>query len=291
MWISLSLLSAFGQALAWALKKKTLEVPGINNTIGIVAYLAAGLVLFMAYGAVNGAVMPPVSERFVSSVLLIIFLNVLASWCAYRALDLAPLSMLMPFVALSSLGLVPVEYVVRGVLPNAMQIIGITSLVVGAIIFSARHFGKIPTKALAYFSVTITCYAIGPAFMAVAVDESGSALFSAALFHLGISIGFVPLALLARETKTVQALRREGHLVRIMLLVVLTGIVIAVFENGPNTLAMAYAKASEVMAVKRTMPFFALILGIIMFHERVNRRHVVGTFFLVAGAMLIVWFK
>lgn len=46
-WIFLSLLSAFGQAFGWALKKKSLENKGVNNTLGLVSFLVAGSMLIV----------------------------------------------------------------------------------------------------------------------------------------------------------------------------------------------------------------------------------------------------
>jgi drug/metabolite transporter (DMT)-like permease len=72
---------------------------------------------------------------------------------------------------------------------------------------------------------------------------------------------------------------------------VLAGIVIAMIENGPVAIALENATASEVFALKRTMPFFALLLGMFMFNEKITRRHVLGTVFLIIGSILIVWFQ
>ncbi len=291
-WAFLSILSGFGQALGWALKKKTLENKGVNNTLGFVSFLTAGVLLIFMWGIKSGWVFPAMSERFISASLIVIILNVVAVWAGYRALDKAALSMLMPFVALTSLAIIPVEYLLRGVLPTTLQVVGITVVVVGAILFASKELPKKEAfTAIGYFAVTILCYSITSPFMAVAVEASGSGLFSAAVFHLGIAIGFLPLVFLINEGVTVQALRLRGEWKKVLLLMVIAGSVVALLENGPATVALESAKASEVFALKRTMPFFALILGIMMFNERVTKRHVIGTTLLVLGSMLIVWFR
>lgn len=291
MWVALSLLSAFGQALGWALKKKTLENKGVNNTLAAVSSMVAGVLLFAIYGVLNHWTYPPQSDAFVRAIFEIVFLNFAASWCAYRALDIAPLSFLMPFIALSSLGLVPVEYVLRGVLPNKLQALGIFIVVGGAILFSLRRVDKVPVRAVAYFSVTVLCYAIAPAFGAVAVHECGSGLLSAACFMSGVALAFIPLILHSGEWRVLRTLRQSGDLGSVLSLMALVGVVAALFENGPNSTAMQYANASEVMAVKRTMPFFALVLGMMMFKETITRRHVLATAFLVVGSAMVVWYR
>lgn len=291
-WIFLSLLSALGQAFGWALKKKTLENKGVNNTLGLVSFLSAGIILTFLWGVPNDWILPAVTGRFVFATAVIVVLNIVAVWAGYRALDKAAFSTLMPFVALTSLAIIPIEYTLRGVLPNALQVVGIAVVVAGAILFTAK---KLPEKealaAAGYFAVTILCYSVTTPFMAVAVDESGSGLFSAAVFHLGIAVGFIPLLLLAREGASVQVLQSSGEWRKVLFLMVLAGAVIAFLENGPATVALETAKASEVFALKRTMPFFALVLGIMMFGEKITKRHIVGTALLVLGSAMIVWFR
>lgn len=290
-WITLSLLSAFGQALGWALKKKTLDNQGINNTLGLVSFLVAGLILAV-FWELSSETWPEITARFVWAALVIIVLNIVAVWTAYRALDKAALSQLMPFISLTALTIVPIEYLLRGVVPHALQIVGIAVVVIGTFAFTAQ---KRPTKesltVAGYFAVTLLCYSITSSLAAVAVDESGSGLFSAAVFHLGIALGFVPLVIVTGERVALRTLQTKQKLGTVLLLMAVAGAVIALLENGPATVALQYASAAEVFSLKRTMPFFAMILGIFMFQEKVTLRHLVGTTLLVAGSILIVAFR
>lgn len=291
-WIFLSLLSAFGQAFGWALKKKALKNKGVNNTLGIVSFLVAGVILAFLWGMKNDWVLPVITRSFLFATTVVIALNVVAVWAGYRALDKAALSALMPFMAVTSLAIVPIEYLLRGVLPSGWQTVGIALIVTGAILFAAKKLpGRETLAAAGYFTLTLLCYSVTSPFMAVAVDASGSGLFAAAIFHLGIAVGFVPLLMLSEENVAVRKLRANGEWKRIVLLMVFAGGVVALLENGPATVALETAKASEVFALKRTMPLFALILGTMMFQERVTKRHIIGTTFLVLGSLMIIWFR
>ena len=138
-WVLLSILSAFGQALGWALKKKTLENKGINNTLGALSFFAAGAILALLWGlSSDDWMVPQMTVRFVMASLVVIGMNIFAVWAAYRALDKAALSMLMPFMALTALAIVPVEYFLRGTMPNVWQICGIAVVVCGAVVFAAK---------------------------------------------------------------------------------------------------------------------------------------------------------
>lgn len=292
MWALLSLLSAFGQALGWALKKKSLQSAGVNNLLACVASLTSGLLLLPLHVLFNGWNFPSITQSFVTATLAVILANITAAWAAYRALDRAPLSLLMPFIAVSSIIMVPLEYVLRGILPNPFQLLGIALVVSGAFFLLAqqRH-NKVNLQALALFSVTVLCFSLAPPFMAIAVRETQSPFFTAALMHAGITLGFIPFVILARENKAVRALKASGQWTKTFLLMIAAGAVTALLENGPASVALLSASASEVFALKRTMPLFALILGIVLFHEKVTKRHLAGTLLVITGSILVVAFQ
>lgn len=290
-WIFLSLLGAFGQALGWAIKKRSLENLGVNNTLGFVSYATAGIVLY-AMLMVSGDMPSTLSAKFWWATGGIIVLNVIALWTAYRALDKEALSTLMPYIALTAVLIVPIEFGLRGILPAVPQIIGVCVVVVGAIVFSRTQTLKPGwVRTAKYFGITLLCYSITSPLMGVAVNESGSGIFSAFVMHAGISVGFIPLLLMTREDAALKQLQTNGRIRSVILLMVASGLVTALLENGPITIALETGSASEVFALKRVMPFFALVLGVIMFKERIGRRHIVGTVLLVIGSFLIVWFR
>lgn len=291
-WVFLSILGAFGQALGWGLKKKALNKSGINNVTGLVGYSVAGAMLILLYFILEKNTVLHLTTTFWIATFFIIVLNILAIWTGYRAIDRGDLSTLMPFMSLTALAIVPIEYLLRGTLPTPYQLFGMVIVVLGAIITVAKNK---PTKEAlivgGYFAVTLICYSITSPLMGVAVNESGSGLYSAAIIHLGIAFGFIPLIFSFQEMGTVHDLKRAGKWWQLFLWMVLAGIVIAILENGPITVALENATASEVFALKRTMPFFALLLGMFMFEEKITRHHIFGTILLIIGSVLIVWFQ
>lgn len=292
MFALLSLLGAFGQALALAIKKRALNNLGINNTLALVAFSTAGFILLIAWGVTSDFVLPQITVRFVTASAAVIALNVLASWSGYKALDQSALSKITPFTAVSSLLIVPVEFFLRGVIPALPQLIGIAIVVAGAIVFSANErLTPENSKPIQYFLITLICFAIASPYMSVMVEESQSGLFSAMVAHIGIAIGFIPLFFASRESGRLAQLKREGKWGRVVSLMIVSGVIVALLENGPINIALESANASEVFALKRTMPFFALVLAVIFFNERITKKNIIGTFLLVIGSALIVYFK
>ncbi|MFZ2187750.1 MAG: EamA family transporter [Candidatus Moraniibacteriota bacterium] len=291
-WALLSILGAFGQALSWGLKKKALDKSGVNNITGLVGYAVAGGTLVLLYLILEKGETVHLTTTFWIATFFIVALNVLAAWTGYRALDKGALSVLMPFMSLTALAIVPIEYLLRHTVPTTHQLWGMAIVVLGAIIVMAKEKPTKDALAMAgYFSVTLICYSVASPLMGVAVNESGSGLYAAAVAHLGIAFGFIPLVFFSRESETMRELKRQGRWSRLFLWMILAGITIAVFENGPINVALENATASEVFALKRTMPFFALILGTLMFHEKITRRHMLGTALLVVGSILIILFR
>lgn len=291
MWIFLSLLAAFGQAFAWALKKRALTIEGVNNSIAAFSFLVAGILLSLVFLFSNES-LPALDASLWWATLWIVLANIVAVWAAYRALDKAAFSRLMPFVSVTALLIIPLEYLFRGTVPTLLQIVGMAVVVLGTFFFSQKtHPGKTNWVVVGYFSLTLLAYSLASTLMGVAVTASGSGLFTAAVLHIGIALGFLPLLLVTKEVSKLKALHLNGELNKLFPLLLLTGSVIAFLENGPATLALENASASEVFALKRTMPFFALILGFYMFHEKIEKKHIFATLLLVLGSFCIVYFR
>lgn len=291
-WVFLSILSAFGQAFGWALKKRSLQNRGLNNTLGLVSYLVAGIILLLWWGIATDWLIPPMSERFIWASGAIIYLNIVAVWTAYRALDRGMFSFLMPFIALTAILIVPIEYFLRGMIPSGAQVLGIFIVVAGAIVMTFRGLPEgITIRLVLYFSITVFCYAFSSVFGSIAIQASGDGLFSAVIYHFGIALGFLLMTLFSSERATLRGLHVNGQLRNTIFFMAFAGIVIALLENGPSSLALEQANASEVFALKRTMPLFALILGISLFHEKVTRWHILGIVLLIIGSGFVVWYK
>lgn len=291
-WILFSLLGALGQALGTTYKKKSLTIPGLNNTLGLVAYAVAGTCLFLLWGLSRSFAFPIISQVFVLAAFITILLNVVASWCMYRVLDVSDISKLLPFMSLTALLMVPIEYFLRGVFPNGMQILGMILVVLGGIIFAGKGRPSLSTiRAAKYFGVTLLCYSITSPYMAVMQEESREPLFSGAVMHLGMAIGFIPLVIWSKEKNMVLTLHASGNWGKVFRTMCIAGLIVAFLENGPIFMALETANASEVFALKRTMPIFALLLGNHFFNEKVLKKHVFAAVLMVIGSMAVVWFK
>ena len=288
----LSLFSAFGQAFSWALRKKALREKGLGNTLGLVSFLVSSLILFGVNAGVNGLTPPALSDKFIIFALLNIVIHVLAIWAGHRALERANYSLLLPFMSLSALMVIPIEYFLSALLPNTFQVFGVMIVVAGAILVAAKRFpDKSVCHGVGYFLLTVIGYSVLPVLNRICILETNNPYFTMGTIMLGISIGFLFLIYVEKEAKQIKSIIQRRIWKRIVLSMVVVGAATVVFGLLPTALALMKASATEVTALKRTMPLFALLLGFIMFREKITVRHVFGTLLLVIGCLLVVWFK
>ncbi len=289
MWILLSLCGALGQAASMALKKKSLQVPGINNVIGFVSFLVAGIIFALIQFGMEGSLWyPDLSVRFWHAMLWYAGLNVLAVYFMYKALDLTNFSVLTPFMALTSLSMIIPPAIFLNEFPSGIAIIGIIIVVIGSITISKKgkgHSDKPTMQGMKYFLVTIGCYTFAPTAAKIAIGESNP-IFSSMVVHLLISFGFLLMIFLFREKKMLGRVFADNKL---LLVVALAG-ALTVVENGCINVALQTDLVANVFAVKRVMPIFGLIIGLIFFKEKLTKRIVLSAIIMIAGAVLITLF-
>ena len=120
----------------------------------------------------------------------------------------------------------------------------------------------------------------------VAIRES-SALFASFLGHLLVGAGFLGTVVLCGESSRLTRLFRDREL-RAFLLGILAAGSLIVLENGCINAALAEATVASVMAIKRMMPLFAFVIGLVYFRERTELpKKLASTSLMIAGAILV----
>lgn len=70
-WILLAFLGAIFQAVESGIKKKALQVKGMNNVVAVVAFLTAGILFALAYFLQAGTLLPVHGLSMVFGVVLL----------------------------------------------------------------------------------------------------------------------------------------------------------------------------------------------------------------------------
>ena len=298
MWIGFALLGAFCQALCAAIKKKSLQTPGMNNVIGFVSFSVAGIVFGIVHWTHTGSLWhDDLSLRFWMGMAGYAGLNILAAWFMYRALDLAEFNHLMPFMTLTSVAVIIPPMFILGEVPSLFGLLGIVIVAAGAFLMNwhketlwadpdAADRKKRNHQGFRYFLVTACCFVFAPTAAKEAIQGS-SVLFASFLVHVLMGLGFLGIIVFCGETARLESVFKDRTMRKFLAVVMLTGLVI-VLENGGINAALDVAPVASVMAVKRLMPLFAFVFGYFYFREHNNlRKKLLATVLMIAGAVLL----
>jgi len=293
--IILSIFGAFFQALGSAIKKKSLQFSGMNNIIAFFTFMVASLIFACAYFLTGESLgSSNLSIRFWQAIFWSVGLNIVAVWFMFRALDLAEFSYLMPFMTLTGILMVVPPIFIFGEIPTLPTFFGIILVVSGAFVMNFKRNiikdSKIVLeknqKGLIYFLVTALCYVITPTVGKMAIEES-SVLFASLTIHLLSGLGFLILIIFLKESGRIKEVLIKSELRPLLLAVIMAGFIMAV-ENGSINAALKTEPVASVMAIKRSMPFFAFLIGVFYFKEKSDlKKKILATILMVAGAVLV----
>lgn len=301
MWILLSVIGAFSQALGMAVTKKALKIEGVKNFIAATSFLLGGVFLSFVY-LYNGKTIWPeggLTANFWFWMFWTVLLNLISVYFLYKALQLAELNYLMPFMTLTSLSIVIPPIILLKEIPSPLGFLGILLITAGAFAIDYRRKKEDLTQedrkieknnrlGKLYFIGTAFCYTISPTTTKLAIIES-SGLFVAfaMLFLLGAS--FLIIMFLFREDKKIKVVMRglgKNTKIKFFTALLILGATVA-FSNWAINVAMEITKVSYVMSIKRTMPLFAFLIGYFYFKEKKDlARKIIATVLMVAGAVL-----
>lgn len=274
----------------------------MNNFIGFSAFTFAGIILgvVLLFTINDSSFLIKDNLKFWEGIIATVVLNVIANYSLYKALDLTELSYLMPFFAFISLSvIIPPIFLFREI-PSFQAIAGIILVIAGAILIDYRKKKdndedidkeKIRNnrKGKLLFIVTAVCWTFSTPMTKVAV-LAGSPILVSALVNFLCGISFILLIYLFKDYEKIKNTLsnfKNSEKRNFIIAVLLAGIAIAIQIVSINT-ALKYAPVSYVIAIKRIMPVFAFLIGLIYFKERTNiSKKLIATIIMVIGAIIV----
>jgi uncharacterized membrane protein len=121
-------------AMAWRVANGS--IPGIRDAgplFGVAAWQTAPVPSFLVY------------------LVLDVGLITIIMWLYFRALQISPMSLCIPFLAFTPVFLIPSGYVMLGELPQAIKLLGVVLIVVGSLVMHRKLFAEgwmAPVKAV-----------------------------------------------------------------------------------------------------------------------------------------------
>src|SRR3989339_85596 len=285
MWFLYAITSAFGQATRFATSKKlTKNFSSIVVTWQMIAISIPFVLLFTWQYA--GSI-PLRDPKFIIITLIASLCFTIGSLLMTKALEISPMSATVPFLALTPLPAILIEFLILGTVPTIYGTIGIIIVVIGSYMLneSERKYGFWePIKAIKkekgsiYAIITAFIFALGGILDKYMINIAGAMPY---LLMWTISCTLTSTILLIFDKKPIKILDQK-NLKWIFLLGFLS-----IATNISYNLAASLTNASYALAIKRTSAIFSVLIGWLIFKELKIRDRMLGAIIMVLGVTMI----
>lgn len=277
---------AFFAASADALSKKSL----LESNEYLIAWVRIGfagpfLLLLLPFIEI-----PRIDIHFFVAILILLPLETIALILYMKAIKISPLSITLPFLALSPIFMIFTSNLILGERLDKFGMAGIVLTAVGAYLLNVRTTRKgilEPFKAIRrergslYMIIVAFIYSITSNLGKMAVLHS-SPLFFAATYLPILSVLFFPILVWKNQGKMKQLFSHAT-------LFGLIGFAIAL-ATITHFLAVNLAEVAYVISVKRMSLLFGIMYGAFWFKETNVMERLIGGFVMILGVIIItVW--
>lgn len=283
-WVFYALITAFSLATADAISKKAM---GRSNEY-VIAWVREGYALpFLALVFFFIAI-PSLDRTFWLSLLLMIPLEIVAIILYVKAIKLSPLSLTIPFLAVSPVFIILIAFILLGELPDRSGLLGILLIVSGAYLLNIRTTREDllgPIRAIRrergslLMIIVALIYSVTATLGKVAVQHSSPIFFG---FFYPFLLTLILSVILWRKGLLPEVLSRPKTFLAIG---VFTAIMILTHFKAISMTDVAY-----MISVKRASLVFSVIYGKILFNEENIRERLTGSMLMIAGMVSITIF-
>jgi len=282
MWIPLAVVTAvaFGASSSYA-KALSRRVHVTVVTWAMIAFTVPWTLLLLARQGV-----PDVGAGFFAPAAASVALNMIAVTLQVRALSVSPLSLTVPFLAFTPVFMIGTGWVVLGETPDARGVAGILLIAIGAYSINLEKLrGGIlgPIRAVAtepgsrLMLLVALIWSVSATFDKAAVLESSPAFYAAA-FSAAFGVIYSPALVWGLRRKPAP----RGTLPRLALLGGIAAVMIVC-----QYVAIQFALASYVIALKRAGMLVSVLLGRFLFGERRLGVRLAGAALMTAGVLVL----
>ncbi|MFN3533566.1 MAG: EamA family transporter [Candidatus Brocadia sp.] len=285
-WFLLSLFCAFFTASADALCKKSL----VESDEYLIAWVRVGfatpfLLLLLPFVGI-----PKLDIHFFLVILILFPLETIALILYMKAIKISPLSITLPFLALSPIFMIFTSNLILGERLDGFGIMGIVLTAIGAYLLNVKTTRKgilEPFKAIGrergsvYMIIVAFIYSITSNLGKMAILHSSPLFFTATYLPILAAILF-PVLVWKNHGK-IKQLFSHGTLFNLI------GLAIA-FATITHFLAVNIAEVPYVISVKRMSLLFGIIYGAIWFKETNIMERLIGGVVMIVGVVIITLF-
>jgi len=286
LWIALAFLSAFTLATSDALTKKALAYSNeyLTALFRLLFSLPFLLVLWIFIPA------PKLNSDFYKAFAFALPLEIIALVWYIKALRISPLSLTLPFLAITPVFLIFTSYIIVGEKVSLWGSIGIIFLAFGSYTMNIHEMRRgiiEPFKAIQKEKGSVLMmgvaliYSITASLGKVAVENS-SPLFFGITYYIVLTAFFAPFALWMGRSD-LKGFISEKRFIDLLLPGFFSAIMVA-----SHMLAISLAKVAYVISVKRTSLIIGVIYGYLFFREKNIKERLLGAALMFIGFVIIV---
>ena len=284
LWILFAFITAFALSTADALSKRALA----QSNEYVIAWVREGYALPFIAIAFFFIPIPNLDTTFWISVLILLPLEITALILYVKAIKLSPLSITIPFMALSPVFIIVIAFFLLGELPDTSGFVGILLITIGTYLLNAKasNVGILgPIKAIAnekgsmLMVIVAVIYSITSTIGKIAVQHSSPIFFGF----------FYPLLLTIVLSMVVGVKGILPHVISRPVTFLIIGIFTAIMILS-HFLAISMADVAYVISVKRTSLIFSVLYGRLIFKEINVTERLLGSILMLAGIVSITVF-
>ncbi len=286
MWIFLALLSAFFTATTAAVSKIALR----DNDAYLVGWVRCVMSLPILLSLLFFIKIPHLDPVFFYTMLFLLPLELVAYLLYLKALKLSPLSLTIPFMALTPVFMILTSRLILGEHILPMGIAGILLVFIGAYILNLKMhnyslLGPIRSimeeRGSVYMIIVAFIYSLTAVLGKLAIGYS-SPMFIIAVYFPVITILLTPIMIIRfRKGKA-----NLNNLARQKILFISLGVLFSITVLV-HFLALNMASAAYMIALKRLSTVFGIVYGWLLFKERHVISRLLGAGVMVLGVILI----
>ena len=283
-WLPLALTTALALSLADVLSKRALA----SSDDSVIVWVREGYALpFLALGFFFIPI-PSLDAVFWQTTALMLPLEIAALVLYVRAIRLSPLSLTVPFMALSPVFIILIAFIFLGEWPTRGGLAGIALIAAGAYLLNASSSRQglfAPIRAAfkeqgsLLMMVVALIYSITSTLGKMAVQHSSPVFFG---FAYPFMLTLVMSAYLLWRGKFSIVFSRPLTFLPI-------GLCSAVMVST-HFMAISLTQVSYMISIKRTSLLWSVIMGRLIFKEANIKDRLLGSVVMLLGIMLIIFF-
>lgn len=282
-WVLLSLIAAFTLATSDALTKKALD----SHNEYIVAWLRLVFTLPLLLVVFLLIPVPELDKQFYIAFALSLPLEILSVILYIKALRLSPLSLTLPFLALTPVFLIFISYFILGERVSLMGAMGILFIATGSYALNISKIKKgifEPLRAItkergSVFMIGVALiYSFTASFGKMAIQHS-SPLFFGTTYFTALVLFFTPIALYKQNKHKDEKIEWKR--------IILPGIFYSLMVIS-HMIAISLAKVAYVISVKRMSLIIGVFYGYLFFKEKHIGERFIGALLMFIGFILVV---